>query len=600
MALDGLLEQLIRGQGGGAPGATPGMVPMGGGLDATVGLPYAAGAPVSGQPLTNEMFGNMYRMRPYPGFRATMKMTGQPLGLPAAGESYSPPGALATIPTQYPNARVMPGAVGELGSGGVHPVVNAYASQIGTIQGQQGALGAAPVTTGQMGGGAAPIPFANNGPNMGAIPNGVNGNIPASLYAQEAATAAPGSIPFGAGADTGAGSMPYTGAGTTPVAGAGGSGGAVPPSGTATAAAAAEDAAAGGGRFAGLLGRLRGSGGAGAAEAAATEGATAGRLGVLGAGGLKGGLARGALGIGVGYGLGKGAEAAGNGIVGQFLEGASIGAPAGGIASLPGMAVGALGVGLGNVLTHGGVGDLVHGAPQTPFETFMAGQQTTDPTTGQPTLTPLAQVMASLNDPTDDTFAAMGIAPDTAKGIQDQFTQDIAQDGSQENRVAALQRAAQATIDAATQAQGGGAIQGMTPQDIAAMQILATQLFSPIAADAQAQGAMQASALGALAPSLPSQYQDVIAQMQQQAGDNGNRMANAYIQQAGAIPQIHALGRQQALIDQAASQLTSQAMGGLISPGTGGSGVGLDQLLAAQGGGGSAADIIAAMQNAGG
>lgn len=614
MALDaGLLDQLMRGIGGGAPGSTPGTVPMGGGLDAAAGLPYAAGAPVANtvtSPLTNELFGAMYQRGPYAGLRGVMKESGLP----------------NMLPQSTPGRAIMPFKGGPPET--MNPAASAYASQVQALGGGQAAIGPGPVNVNPMGVNATPFanngpggmpmgagvnpttmpysgtgPFANNGP--GPVPGqGVNGNIPQSLYTAEAATASPGTIPMGAGAGTGAGSMPYTGG--APVGGtmAGGGGGSVPPTGTATAAGAAEEAAAGGGRLSGLLSRLRGGGGAAAAaEGAAGETAAVGGLrGVLSAGGMKGALGRGALGIGAGYGLGKAADAAGQGIAGQFLEGASIGAPAGSIASLPGMAVGALGVGLGNVLTQGGVGDLIHGGQQSAMDQFMATQTTKDPSTGQDVLTPVAQVMASLNDPTDDTFAAMGIDPDTAKTIQDQYTADIAGTGSgegdQQARIAALQKAATATL-AAQQATQQGGIQGMLPSDIAAMQILATQLFAPVAADSAAIGNMQQDALSALAPSLPSQYQDVLARMGNHAHEGGNRMANAYIQQAGAIPQIHALGRQQALIDQTSSQLASQALGSIINPGSG-SGSGLDALLQAQGNGGaSSQDIIAALANAG-
>lgn len=591
MALDpGFLEQLFS-QGVGKPGG----MAAGGGLPATsltygnLGLPYAPSAPLSGAPATNDLFRAMFERGPYAGGRGWLQGGGAPAALGMGQQGLAVPGGM---PAQVP--RVLPtGTVGLPAGGGVQA---ALAQQMALGQGSPvpfAANGPGPIPAGA--GAVGPLPYAPPvSTQVSGIPAGINSSIPQSLYnpGTPFANNGAGPVPGGVGAAGRVGATAddmapawrsYFARGGT----GGGGGGAVPP--TTAVAGAADDAAGGAGRIRGLLGRFGGAGGA----TAGAEGAARTPLSFLrGGGGWKGALGRAGVGVGLGYGLDKLAGALGeDNVAGQFAEGAAIGAPVGMLFGGPGAAVGGLGVGLGNALTGGRFADLVSGGEPTELDKVA---ETTDPTT--------YTIMRSLNDPTDDTFGQLGVDPELARGIQGKFEEEVGAATTETERIAALQHAAESTMAAASGGAGAGMgePQGMDPRDVAAMQIMASQLFAPVAADSAAIGNMQASALGAIAPDLPAAYQPLMAQLQQHATEGGNRMANAYIQQAGAIPQIHALGRQQALQDQVAGQLASQAIGGMINPASSG---GLSDLLTGAtmpggaAGGQDSASIVAALAN---
>ena len=129
----------------------------------------------------------------------------------------------------------------------------------------------------------------------------------------------------------------------------------------------------------------------------------------------------------------------------------------------------------------------------------------------------------------------------------------------------------------------------LSPADLAATQALASQFMAPVAADSVAIGQMGATALQNLARGLPAGFGEQVRNMADTSLQGGQNMANAYMQQAYAIPQNYVMDRQQGIQDQIASMLMSQAIGSLpqFSQSTGA--MSFDDIVAAQAAGGATA-----------
>lgn len=536
------------------------------------GLPY-------GTTTTTDLLDAMRLRGPYAGARGFLRGTGQPLALPRAdllselgGATYGQGTTLGRI--AYPSS-IPVGAGAGTGAASLPYAPEAFAMGPAQIpnQGNLGAIGRIANPTA--------IP-----PNMGAMGQA---NSAVGLPYYEPPNAATALLESGVGPQTGNNLR----AGLSNV----GRGVSSELAGTVTPSAVA----AGEGALArrGLMGTLRGM-----APAAET-----GALSRIGAsfrpGSFRGGLGRLGAGLAIGTIGGAAAERAGGASnpLGQFLEGASMGGSFGAAAGAPGAAVGALGVGIGNLGSHALLGRGIEsitgsgeGEATGPFADYLKSQVVGQDDQGNDVYSDRAQIMAGLMDPEVNMFAQLGVPPEKAAEIQAQYASET-ENATQEQRVEALGRAADETINYLTELQTGAQ---MSPSDLAAMQIAATQLISPVAADQVALGNMQADALGAIQPSLPAAYQQPVQNMISQAVPQASRAANAYIQQAVALPQLNAVTQQQSAIDQTAQQLTAQALSNVTPGGGMGDLASLISGAGATGGaGGSSADIVAQMQQLG-
>lgn len=479
------------------------------------------------------------------------------------------------------------------------------------------------------------------------IPNqtGLAGSV------NEVPVARPGSIPQGAGRGAGAGSMPYASEAIpmgpvyeAPVrqstlrnalrngeAPAGRMSFSTPSGALADSVAAIETPVSINGRNASNWRAFQGGqNGVGAAgfptadyvPAAATE-AVAARTGIRGAlagtgTGLRGAardafsprsgaskmgnLSRFGLGLGIGMGGGALADKLGgsSSVAGQFTEGFSQGGSFGSVGGLPGAIVGGLGVGIGNVASHAiqgrGIESILGGGEEGgfsgPIGDYLQSQQITT-ATGEQGLTDEAQIVMGLVDPQVNMFAQLGIPPEDAAQMQEKYNQELSATDDQNKRVEIVRQAANEILDYMN--NGGPAAQQLSPTDIASMQIMASQMMAPVAADAAAFGNMQADALQGLQGTLPEAYRQPVQQMIDQAVPHSQRVANAYMQQAYAMPQLDTLNQYQNTVNQTAQQLTAQALSGSMGTGSTGGGDLASLIAGAQGGGGSSADIVNAL-----
>lgn len=358
-------------------------------------------------------------------------------------------------------------------------------------------------------------------------------------------------------------------------------------------APAATEAAAGATGIRGMLGGATG-GMRGAARDAFSPRSGASNMGTLGRAGL-------ALGIGIGGGALADKAGGSDTVAGQFLEGASQGGSFGAIGGLPGAIVGGLGVGIGNVASHAiqgrGIESILGGEEgglaSGPIGDYLNGQQV-QTATGETGFTPEAQIVMGLIDPEVNVYAQLGIPDDVASEMKDKYNRRLAATDDQTERVNIVKEAANELLDYTE--TGGASAQQMSPGDIASMQIMASQMMAPVAADSVALGNMQASALQGLQGTLPEAYRQPVQQMIDQAVPHSQRVANAYMQQAYAMPQLNVLDQYQNTVNQTAQQLTAQALAG--GNGTGpSSGGDLASLIAGATGGdpNSSADIVSAL-----
>lgn len=309
-----------------------------------------------------------------------------------------------------------------------------------------------------------------------------------------------------------------------------------------------------------------------------------------------GSAGRGAVVMGVPIVAGMAADRLGQDTIGgQFAQGYALGGGFGGMAGLPGSIVGGLGVGLGNVganaVSGRGIESLWGGGdngPQGVMKDYLANQQVLDPTTGEQVYSPQAQVVMGLLDPEINVMAQMGIPDDQAQAMQERFNSKLAATNSQEERINIVKDAADEILGMVEEPTSQGQ---MSPSDIASMQIMASQMMAPIAADSVALGNMQADALQGLMPSLPEAYQQPVQSMINQAVPRSQRVANAYIQQAYAMPQLDVLQGYQNQVNQTAQQLTAQALSNQMTGGGGGGD--LASLIASAGG--NSGDIVSAL-----
>lgn len=308
-----------------------------------------------------------------------------------------------------------------------------------------------------------------------------------------------------------------------------------------------------------------------------------------------GGAGRGAVVMGVPMAAGMAADRLGQDSVGgQFAQGYALGGGFGGIFGLPGSVVGGLGIGLGNVganaVSGKGIESLWGGGdngPQGVIKDYLTNQQVTDPTTGEQTYSPQAQVVIGLLDPEINMMAQMGIPDEQAQAIQERVNSQLAGTNSQEERIGIVKDAADELLSLT---EASTSSNQMSPSDIAAMQIMASQMMAPVAADAVTYGNMRADALQGLMPSLPEAYQQPVQSMINQAVPRSQRVANAYIQQAYSMPQLDVLQGYQNQVNQTAQQLTAQALSNQM---TGGGGSDLASLIA--GANGNSGDIVSAL-----
>lgn len=647
----------LMGGGGVSMPTNPSSIPMNAGYATGAGnLPYGYGSLET--PTTDALLEAMRRRGAYAGGRGFLKGTGAPLGLPRAslatelqagmygaggstiGQNVIPMANASPIPPgagRGTGAANMPYAQWQQAS---DELVNSVARQ-GPYAGTRG-----------WGRSSGPGYMAETGfPRQLALPSGQIPNQTGLAGAvTEVPVARPSSIPQGAGRGTGVGSLPYQGAyemppvyeppvrqstlrnslrnGTqtgpgmsfnnagalaesvvpeTPVSirgrnvpnwrsfqgGADGVGAAGFPTGDYVPAAAAESTAARGG-IRGLLG-----GATGGVRGAATD-AFSPKNGVSNMGNIK----RFGLGLGIGMGGGALADRLGGAetVPGQFAEGFAQGGSFGAVGGLPGALVGGLGVGLGNTLSHaiqgrgiesilgGGEGEIA----DSPLGNYIMSQQVTGED-GSQDLTDQGAIVAALVGESDvNIFPQLGIDSQTEATMKQEINAKLAATDSQEERVNILKGAADELLQLVT--GGGQADAGaMNPQDIAAMQIMASQMMAPVAADSVALGNMQADALQGLQGTLPEAYRQPVQQMVDQAVPRGQRVANAYMQQAYAMPQLDVLNQYQSQVDQTAQQLTAQALSGAYGTGATGGGDLASLIAGANGGGGSSADIVAAL-----
>jgi hypothetical protein len=317
-----------------------------------------------------------------------------------------------------------------------------------------------------------------------------------------------------------------------------------------------------------------------------------------------GNIKRFGLGLGIGMGGGAIADRLGGAetVPGQFTEGFAQGGSFGAVGGLPGALVGGLGVGIGNTLSHaiqgrgiesilgGGEGEIA----DTPLGNYIMSQQVTGED-GSQNLTDQGAIVAALVGESDvNIFPQLGIDSQTEATMKQEINSRLAATDSQEERVNILKDAADELLGLVT-GEGQTGADAMNPQDIAAMQIMASQMMAPVAADSVALGNMQASALEGLQGTLPEAYRQPVQQMVDQAVPRGQRVANAYMQQAYAMSQLDVLQGYQNQVDQTAQQLTAQALSGAYGTGATGGGDLASLIAGAAGGGGSSADIVAAL-----
>jgi hypothetical protein len=315
-----------------------------------------------------------------------------------------------------------------------------------------------------------------------------------------------------------------------------------------------------------------------------------------------GNLSRFGLGLGIGMGGGALADKLGgsSSVAGQFTEGFSQGGSFGAVGGLPGAIVGGLGVGIGNVASHAiqgrGIESILGGGEEGGYggeiADYFESQKVGQDAEGNDMFSTEAQIVEALVNPEVNAYLAAGIPNDVAEQMQAQVNERLAATDSQTERINILKGAANEIVD---YMETGGAEQQLSPTDIASMQIMAAQMMAPVAADSVALGNMQADALQGLMPTLPDAYRQPVQQMIDQAVPHSQRVANAYMQQAYAMPQLDTLNQYQNTVDQTAQQLTAQALAG--GGGTGATGGGdLASLIAgATGSGGSSADIVNAL-----
>lgn len=316
-----------------------------------------------------------------------------------------------------------------------------------------------------------------------------------------------------------------------------------------------------------------------------------------------GNIKRFGLGLGIGMGGGALADRLGGSdtVAGQFTEGFSQGGSFGSVGGLPGAIVGGLGVGIGNVASHAIQGrgiESILGSGEgeiadTPLGNYIRSQQVIGED-GSQDLTDQGAIVAALVGESDvNIFPQLGIDSETEAAMKQEINSRLAATDSQEERVNILKDAADELLGLVT---GGGQSQPqMNPQDIAAMQIMASQMMAPIAADSVALGNMQADALQGLQGTLPEAYRQPVQQMIDQTVPSSQRVANAYMQQAYAMPQLDVLQGYQNQVDQTAQQLTAQALSGAYGTGATGGGDLASLIAGATGGGGSSADIVNAL-----
>lgn len=648
----------LLGGGGASMPFNPGSIPMNAGYaTGAPNMPYGYGSLET--PTTDALLEAMRRRGPYAGGRGFLKGTGAPLGLPrassaaevAAGIYGGNPSAINAnvIPVTQPSP-IPPGAGRGAGAANMpyaqwqqasDDLINSVARQ-GPYAGTRG-----------WGRASGPAYMAETGyPRQLALPSGQIPNQTGAAGAMtEVPVTRPGSIPAGAGRGTGAGSLPYQGPYEMgPVYEA--------PVRQSTARNALRNGVASGEPMSfvnprtsalaqsvegmvetpvSIRGRNTpnwrsfqgGSNGVGAAGfptadyVAPTVESAAARTGIRGAlagtgTGLRGAardafsprsgasnmgnLSRFGLGLGIGMGGGALADKLGGSdtVAGQFTEGFSQGGSFGAVGGLPGAIVGGLGVGIGNVASHAiqgrGIESILGGSEEGGYggqiADYFESQKMGQDAEGNDMFSTEAQIVEALINPEVNAYLAAGIPNDVAEQMQAQVNERLAATDSQTERINILKGAANEIVD---YMETGGAEQQLSPTDIASMQIMAAQMMAPVAADAAALGNMQADALQGLMPTLPDAYRQPVQQMIDQAVPHSQRVANAYMQQAYAMPQLDTLNQYQSNVNQTAQQLTAQALSGAM--GTGGTGGGdLASLIAgATGGGGSSADIVNAL-----
>jgi hypothetical protein len=356
-----------------------------------------------------------------------------------------------------------------------------------------------------------------------------------------------------------------------------------------------------------------------------------GMLSRLGGSGLG---ARGARGIGMGVldnlAIQPIAEQIGDNPAGQFLSGFGTGATLGGFGRNPiGMAVGGVGVGLGNVLSNAILpeswGNDVSDIEINGWRPFGGGEETSALDTavqqvqdsGDPMAPQITSAMRKFAENDDSVWQDLGLDGSEHDEIRGRIVEDfnnLAGDASQEERTALLQQLTANALTASqavreqeameTEGQAQFDSQGIDANSILAAQALGSQFMAPIAADAAAIGEMGQDALTGLAQGLPPELRGNVQDLAGIMGQNGGQMANAYMQQAFAVPQVYAMDQQQQMTNQIASMLQQQAIQSLpqfAQPAS--SGGTIEDLLAGQalgggmgGGTGIEADLAAMMQ----
>lgn len=646
----------LPGMGAAGP-ANIGSIPMNAGYGGgATNMPYGYGSLET--PTTDALMEAMRRRGPYAGGRGFLKGTGAPLGLPrassaaevAAGIYGGSPSAINAnvIPVTQPSL-IPPGAGAGAGAANMPYAQWQQASDelVNAVQRQGPYAG-----TRGWGRSSGPGYMAETGfPRQLALPSGQIPNQTGAAGAMtEVPVTRPGSIPAGAGRGTGAGSLPYQGPYEMgPVYEA--------PVRQSTARNALRNGVASGEPMSfanprtsalaqsvegmaetpvSIRGRNTpnwrsfqgGSNGVGAAGfptadyVAPTVESAAARTGIRGAlagtgTGLRGAardafsprsgasnmgnLSRFGLGLGIGMGGGALADKLGGSdtVAGQFTEGFSQGGSFGSVGGLPGAIVGGLGVGIGNVASHAiqgrGIESILGGGGGVEYTGAIGdymNSQTIQDQEGNTTLTPQAQVVQGLLDPKANIWAQMGIPDSLHSQIKEQTDRRLASTDNQEERINILKETADLMLN---YHPGDDAVASVSPTDIASMQIMASQMMAPVAADAAAFGNMQADALQGLQGTLPEAYRQPVQQMIDQAVPHSQRVANAYMQQAYAMPQLDVLNQYQNTVNQTAQQLTAQALSGSMGTGSTGGGDLASLIAGAQGGGGSSADIVNAL-----
>lgn len=565
------------------PMGNPSSIPPGAGRGAgAANMPYA-----QWQQASDDLVNSVARQGPYAGTRGWGR---------ASGPSY-------VAETGYPRQLALP--------------QQAESLRIPNQTGLAGAVNEVPVTRpgsipqgAGRGTGIGSLPYASEAIPMGPVPDpppvrqstlrnslrngtqsgqGMSFARPAEALAAEAIDTSPAGLVRSSGID------PRTGAFTTPNQGWAGAATELPGSHPALSGAATEASTAG------RLSRMvTGATTAGGGVRGAATAAFSPKNGVSNMGNIK----RFGLGLGIGMGGGAIADRLGGSdtVAGQFTEGFAQGGSFGSVGGLPGAIVGGLGVGLGNTLSHAiqgrGIESILGSGGEeiadSPLGNYIMSQQITAED-GSQDLTDQGAIVAALVGESDvNIFPQLGIDSQTEATMKQEINSRLAATDSQEERVNILKDAADELLGLVT---GGGqtGAGAMNPQDIAAMQIMASQMMAPVAADSVALGNMQASALEGLQGTLPEAYRQPVQQMVDQAVPRGQRVANAYMQQAYAMPQLDVLNQYQSQVDQTAQQLTAQALSGAYGTGATGGGDLASLIAGANGGGGSSADIVAAL-----